>query len=248
MPTQLSACLDAGDEVVAALRGLSAILVGGAATNHLLLERAKGMGLPVVTSYGMTETCGGCVYDGVPLPGTTVRAIDQGIHMRLAIAGDTLMTRYLTGDQPFFEECGHRWLITADIGIILASGLVEVRGRADDVIVSGGLSIAPAPIRRCIRQLDEASDAWIMPTDDTKWGQVVTALIVPREAPIDATAMASLGQRIRDHVASTLGRMQAPRRVVAVDSLPYLGFDKVDRAAAASLASSLAGTDRDWRR
>ena len=70
----------------------------------------------------------------------------------------------------------------------------------------------------------------------------------PREAPIDATAMASLGQRIRDHVASTLGRMQAPRRVVAVDSLPYLGFDKVDRAAAASLASSLAGTDRDWRR
>ena len=139
-------------------------------------------------------------------------------------------------------------LVAPDSGASLASGLVEVRGRADDVIVSGGLSIAPAPIRRCIRQLDEASDAWIMPTDDTKWGQVVTALIVPREAPIDATAMASLGQRIRDHVASTLGRMQAPRRVVAVDSLPYLGFDKVDRAAAASLASSLAGTDRDWRR
>ena len=248
VPTQLSACLDAGDEVVAALRGLSAILVGGAATNHLLLERAKGMGLPVVTSYGMTETCGGCVYDGVPLPGTTVRAIDQGIHMRLAIAGDTLMTRYLTGDQPFFEECGHRWLITADIGIILASGLVEVRGRADDVIVSGGLSIAPAPIRRCIRQLDEASDAWIMPTDDTKWGQVVTALIVPREAPIDATAMASLGQRIRDHVASTLGRMQAPRRVVAVDSLPYLGFDKIDRAAAAQAAAEASGTEREWVR
>ena len=85
----------------------------------------------------MTETAGGCVYDGKPLPGTSVRAVDWDGRTRLAIHGPTLMTRYLDAESPFFDEGGHRWLLTGDLGIIRASGTVEVRGRADDVIVSG---------------------------------------------------------------------------------------------------------------
>ena len=248
VPTQLSQCLDAGDEVVAALRALSAILVGGAATNQQLLTRALDAGLRVRTTYGMTETAGGCVYDDLPLPGTSVRAVDWDGRTRLAINGPTLMTRYLDAESPFFDEGGHRWLLTGDMGIIRASGTVEVRGRADDVIVSGGLSVAPGPVRRAVRSYDGISDAWIMATPDAKWGHVVTALVIPQQMPSDAVEMAELGSSVREHAAARIGRAQAPRRVVAIDSLPYLGYDKIDRAAAADAATRAVGTEREWVR
>lgn len=247
VPTQLSQCLDA-EQVVETLRSLSAILVGGAATNQQLLARAREAGLRVRTTYGMTETAGGCVYDGLPLPGTSVRAVDWDGRTRLAINGPTLMTRYLDADSPFFEEGGHRWLLTGDLGIIRASGTVEVRGRADDVIVSGGLSIAPGLVRHAVRSHEGISDAWIMATPDAKWGHVVTALVIPERMPSDSLEMAKLGSSVREHAAAHIGRAQAPRRVVAIDSLPYLGYDKIDRAAAADAATRAAGTAREWVR
>ncbi len=162
VPTQLVQCLDAGEEVVGAMRSLSAVLVGGAAISQHLLERALNAGLKVRITYGMTETSGGCVYDGEPMPGMTVRAVDWDGRTRLAFNGPTLMTRYLDAESPFFEEGGHRWLISGDMGVIRASGKVEVNGRADDVITSGGLSIAPGPLRRAVRSYEGISDAWIM--------------------------------------------------------------------------------------
>ena len=248
VPTQLVQCLDAGEEVVGAMRSLSAVLVGGAAISQHLLERALNAGLKVRITYGMTETAGGCVYDGKPLPGTSVRAVDWDGRTRLAIHGPTLMTRYLDAESPFFDEGGHRWLLTGDLGIIRASGTVEVRGRADDVIVSGGLSIAPGPVRRTVRSFEGVSDAWIMATPDEKWGHVVTALVVPEQVPSDSLEMAELGSAIREHAAAHIGRAQAPRRIVAVESLPYLGFDKIDRAAAAQAAAEASGTEREWVR
>ena len=248
VPTQLAQCLDAGEEVVGPMRSLAAILVGGAATNQHLLARATEAGLKVRLTYGMTETAGGCVYDGKPLPGTSVRAVDWDGRTRLAIHGPTLMTRYLDAESPFFDEGGHRWLLTGDLGIIRASGTVEVRGRADDVIVSGGLSIAPGPVRRTVRSFEGVSDAWIMATPDEKWGHVVTALVVPEQVPSDSLEMAELGSAIREHAAAHIGRAQAPRRVVAVEALPYLGFDKIDRAAAAQAAAEASGTEREWVR
>jgi len=230
------------------MRRRAAILVGGAATNQHLLARATEAGLKVRLTYGMTETAGGCVYDGKPLPGTSVRAVDWDGRTRLAIHGPTLMTRYLDAESPFFDEGGHRWLLTGDLGIIRASGTVEVRGRADDVIVSGGLSIAPGPVRRTVRSFEGVSDAWIMATPDEKWGHVVTALVVPEQVPSDSLEMAELGSAIREHAAAHIGRAQAPRRVVAVEALPYLGFDKIDRAAAAQAAAEASGTEREWVR
>ena len=110
-------------------------------------------------------------------------------------------------------------------------------GRADDVITSGGLSIAPGPLRRAVRSYEGISDAWILGTPDEKWGQIVTALVVPKQMPSDSLEMAELGSAVREHAAARIGRAQAPRRVVAVEDLPYLGFDKIDRAAAAKSAS-----------
>ena len=245
VPTQLVQCLDAGEEVVDAMRSLSAVLVGGAAISQHLLERALNAGLKVRITYGMTETSGGCVYDGEPMPGMTVRAVDWDGRTRLAFNGPTLMTRYLDAESPFFEEGGHRWLISGDMGVIRASGKVEVNGRADDVITSGGLSIAPGPLRRAYEGM---SDAWIMGTPDEKWGQIVTALVVPNQMPTDSLEMAELGAAVREHAAARIGRAQAPRRVVAVTELPYLGFDKIDRGAAMATANAATATERNWVR
>lgn len=248
VPTQLVQCLEAGEEIMSALRSLSTIIVGGAAISQSLLQRALDVGLKVRTTYGMTETSGGCVYDGEPMPGVTVRAVDWDGRTRLAFNGPILMTRYLDADSPFFEEGGHRWLISGDMGSIRASGKVEVHGRADDVIVSGGLSIAPGPVRRAVRSCENISDAWMLGTPDEKWGHIVTALVIPRHMPSDSLEMAKLGNAVRDHAAARIGRAQAPRRVVAVESLPYLGFDKIDRSAAAKAANAAVGTEREWVR
>ncbi len=248
VPTQLAACLDADEEVVSALRSLSAILVGGSSIRTDLLERAEAAGLRVVTTYGMTETCGGCVYDGVPLRDVEVRAVDRDGHSRLAISGPVLMTRYLEGDSPFFEEGGSRWLLSGDLGLITGAGLVKVEGRVDDVVITGGLSVAPAQVLDAILASGVVEDAWVTSTPDEKWGEVVTALVVPAAMPADEEAMAELGRLVRDAAGARLGRAYAPRRIVAVDALPYLEGVKIDRIGASAIAESETRPERDWWR
>lgn len=248
VPAQLAACLEAGDEVLDALRRLSAILVGGSQIRADLLEAARAAGLAIRTTYGMTETCGGCVYDGIPLADVEVRAVDRDGQSRLAIGGPTLMTRYLDGEPPFFEEGGRTWLLTGDLGVISAGGVVRVDGRADDVVVTGGLNVAPAQVLDAVIAYEGVHDAWITSTPDDKWGELITALVVPKEMPADAEAMTAFGRALRDCAGSILGRPSAPRRVVAVDALPYLQGMKIDRIGAAALAAATTSPERDWRR
>lgn len=248
VPTQLASCLEAGDDVVRALASLDAVLVGGAGADPLLIDRARHAKINIHTSYGMTETCGGCVYDGFALPGTSIRAFDFQGSNRIAIAGPQLMTRYLDGESPFIEEGGQRWLISGDTGNVLASGRVEIHGRADDVITSGGLSISPAPVRAATLSAPGVTDAWIVGVPDDKWGQIVTALVIPEHYPQSEDDMRAFGQRIRDHVGFQLGRIQAPRQVILTTTLPRLALGKIDRKAARLLAESNPGNLRMWRR
>ncbi|QPK81569.1 AMP-binding protein [Schaalia sp. ZJ405] len=248
VPTQLEVCLNSGDEVVSALASLNAILVGGAASDPSLLDRAREAGLAIHTTYGMTETCGGCVYNGFPLPGTIIRSVDHEGSDRLAIAGPQLLTKYLDGDTPFFEEAGKTWLLSADLGTIHASGQVTIHGRVDDIITSGGLSIHPEPIRAAIAPMDEVSDVHIIGLPDKRWGEVVTALVVPSYFPETEEQMAQLGHAIRDFAGSRVGRVQAPRRVLLFDELPVLDSGKLDRNAAKRAAEDFQNPMREWRR
>ena len=278
VPVQLRTCLAAGPEVVEALGRLSAVLVGGSGLDPVLRASAEGLGVPIVATYGMTETAGGCVYDGVPLPGTTVRTIDNDGHSRLAISGPTLMTKYLGADAPFIDEAGRRWLLTGDIGVITAAGQVEVLGRSDEVIVSGGLSIAPAPVRHAVLSAPGVRDAWVIGLPDPKWDSALTAVVVPDPAlgidtsvhagPLPAhdpttsaahegepgtpdapsPAMTSFGREVRDHVGGLLGRRQAPRIVVALPALPLLDSGKIDRRRLRAEVDARIGTDAEWRR
>ena len=261
VPLQLRACLDAGDQVVDALSRLTAVLVGGATVEHPLMEEARARGIRVVTSFGMTETCGGCVYDGRPLPGVTVRSIDVEGQTRLAIAGDVLMTRYLGAEAPFIDEGGAQWLLTGDLGLITPAGLVEVIGRADDVITSGGLSISPDPVRQAVAAAPGVAGAWILGLPDDKWGEVLTAAVVPLAGSPGAEvtartpspgpssdAFATWAHQVRDHAGAILGRAQAPRVVIAVPDLPLLDSGKIDPAGVRRLIDERLGTTAEWRR
>lgn len=236
VPTQLHRILATCDRdgtlphALAPWRHLDAILVGGAATTPGLLDAARRAGLAVVTTYGMTETCGGCVYDGRPLAGVDVRVADGGIE----VAGPVLARGYL--DRPeldaaaFHTVGGTRWLRTHDAGVV-TDGRLHVHGRTDDVIVTGAHKVSPAAVEAALAGQPGVGQTCVVGVPDDEWGRLVTAVVVPARDGPDPTLTG-----LRESVTRTLGAAAAPRRLVLVGALPLSGPGKVDRAAAARLA------------
>ena len=216
--------LDDPDAAAAAGR-LRAVLLGGAAAPGRLLDRAAAAGIRVVTTYGSTETSGGCVYDGVPLDGVVAALTVDG---RLRLGGPVLASGYRDGSAGFDDEDGARWFTTSDLAR-LDDGRVEVLGRADDVVVTGGENVSPAAVERVLLAEPGVEDAVVVGMPDPDWGAAVVALVVADPTTTDA--------RLRAAVADRLGRHHAPRHVLRVDALPRLGIGKPDRRAAAELAA-----------
>jgi len=218
VPTQLLRLLD-GD----ALRGFDTVLVGGARLDPALRARALGAGVRVVATYGMSETCGGCVYDGRPLDGVAVKV---GADARVRIGGPVVFTGY--DGQPGLtaqaKEGG--WFVTQDHGRIDHDGLLEVTGRVDDVVVSGGVNVPTPAVAARLRAHPGVRDAEVVGLPDEEWGQLVVAVLVG-DLPLDD---------VRAWVAAEHPRAWAPRRVVHVDALPLLANGKVDRLGVERLA------------
>ncbi len=153
VPTQVRRLLDDAGPGLAALRSLDAVLVGGAAADPALLMRAREAGVRVVTTYGMSETCGGCVYDGVPLDrvSVTFEGADASGVGRVVLGGATVAEGYRGADDAAAADFlpGRRFR-TSDLGRIDADGRLEILGRADDVIVTGGEKVAPAAVERAL--------------------------------------------------------------------------------------------------
>lgn len=245
VPTQLRRALD-DEQLRVALARLDAVLIGGAAADAQLLEQAKAAGIRVVTTYGMSETCGGCVYDGQPLPGVSMD-VDQ-VTGAIWLSGPMLATGYL-GDEELTRRCfvsrpdtqagepARRWFITSDRGHIV-DGRLQVLGRLDDVIISGGIKVEPGPIEALLALNQLVSECAVVGLPDLQWGQVVTAVVVPASMPglgrVDEGAIVS---QIRVYLEQKLSGAQCPKQVLLADALPYKGIGKVDRRA---LAQSLA--------
>lgn len=223
VPTQLVRLLDAGGEALDAARGFDAIVVGGAALPPEVRERALESGVRVVPAYGMTETCGGCVYDGLPLDGVRVRI---GPADRVEIAGDVLALGYREGELSLLDG----WLRTDDVGRLRDDGTLEVLGRADDVINSGGVKVPAPAVEQALREHAGVRAACVVGLPDAEWGEVVAALVVPVDAghPPSTDDLAAA-------VRAGAGRAAAPKVVRFVDDLPLRGPGKVDRAAAKAL-------------
>jgi O-succinylbenzoic acid--CoA ligase len=215
VPTQLGRLLDdpAGARALAAF---SSVLVGGAAAAAGLLARARAAGVRAVTTYGMTETCGGCVYDGVPLDGVTVRAAGDGL---LRISGPVLMNRYRGG-----PDLGDEF-VTADLGYV-RDGRVVVRGRADDVINTGGHKVVPGEVAAVLESCPGVLEVVVVGRADPEWGQRVTAVVVPAD-PADPPSL----ELLRIHVSKRLPRYACPSEVVLTRAIPVLASGKPDLAS-----------------
>jgi O-succinylbenzoic acid--CoA ligase len=219
VPTQLLRMLDAGAD----LGRFRAILVGGSGLDADLAARAAGAGVRVVSTYGMTETCGGVVYDGRPLPGVEVRAAAWG---ELLVRGPTLMRGYRLDQEASiaaFEPGG--WLRTGDGGEVDGDGVVRVQGRIADVIVSGGEKIWPAEVEAALSTHPDVAAVLVSGSSDSDWGQRVVARVVParRSAPPTLEAL-------RDHAASTIARHKLPRELILVEHLDRTALGKIRRS------------------
>jgi o-succinylbenzoate---CoA ligase len=222
VPTQLRRLLSDG---VSLAKPFRTILLGGAGAPAHLLEAASQAGGRVVTTYGMSETCGGCVYDGMPLDGVRVRLGEDGL---IQIAGTVLFSGYrlrpgatsaaMTGDGG--------WFVTADLGSIGPDGRLTVRGRADDVINTGGEKVVAGEVAAVLEACAAVRAAVVVGRPDPEWGERVTAVVVPADPgqPPDL-------EFLRAHVRQTLPASAAPRELVLVDELPLLPSGKPDLRA-----------------
>jgi o-succinylbenzoate---CoA ligase len=238
VPTQLVRLLD-DPEATAALAGFDAVLLGGAATPARVLDAARAAGVRVVTTYGMTETCGGCVYDGVPLDGVEV-TVDGGL---VHISGPVLARGYLgrpdLDERSFVTADGVRRLRTSDLGR-MHDGRLTILGRADDVIVTGGVKVAPAAVEAALAGLPGIADVCVVGVPDAEWGQsVVAAVVVSGDAPTLA--------QVRAAVTGRLDAAHAPRHLVVLDSLPLRGPGKHDRRALATMLTDILAAPSDRR-
>ncbi|MGZ3142022.1 o-succinylbenzoate--CoA ligase [Lentzea chajnantorensis] len=215
VPTQLSRLVAGEGPGLEALRQFDGVLIGGAATPPRLLQQARALGVQVVTTYGMSETAGGCVYDGVPLKDVELRTDDL-----IEISGPVLALGYRGSPEPFGE-----WFRTGDLGR-LRDGRLEVLGRADDMIVTGGEKVPPVLVERALATVDGVLEACVVGVQDDEWGQVVAAAVVARGGtpPVEDLKAA---------VAEQVGRAAAPKLVRFVTELPLRGPGKVDRTAVA---------------
>jgi len=219
--TQLAKALD-DPAAAAALAGLDAVLIGGGPASRPVLDAAASAGVNVVRTYGMSETAGGCVYDGVPLEGVKVRVDADG---RIVLGGPTLAKGYRNPPDPDpFAEPG--WFRTDDIGFVDDSGVLSVLGRVDDAISTGGLTVLPQQVEAALRTHPAVADCAVFGLADERLGQRVAAAIVLA----DGCAAPSL-DALRAHVMRALDHTAAPREMHVVDALPMRGIGKVDRSA-----------------
>jgi O-succinylbenzoic acid--CoA ligase len=220
VPTQLYRWMSSPPDVEA-LRRYDAVLVGGGAADPLLVERARDGGVAVVTTYGMSETCGGCVYDGVALDKV---AVALGADGRIRLTGPMLFDGYVGDPELTAEVLRDGWLYTPDLGRFDADGRLEVLGRADDVVTSGGVSISLVAVERRIAAMAEVATCAVVAEPDAEWGSRLVAFVVPEAGGTGPTLA-----QVRDFVAAAHPRAWAPRELVVRDRLPLLESGKVDR-------------------
>ncbi|MGL4173079.1 MAG: AMP-binding protein [Actinomycetota bacterium] len=236
VPTQVVRLL--GDPAATdALASFDAVLVGGAPLPEPTRSRADAAGIRLINSYGSTETSGGVIYDGVPLAGVQV-AIHQG---QICVGGPTIARGYRgqsTSAHFSVDSTGTRWFHSSDLGDWLGDSPLTkrliVHGRADDVLISGGVNVSPHAVEAALAKLPGVDECLVVGVPDAQWGDQIVALMVGTPPPL---------ADIRRHIREQLGPAAAPRAVHVLPQIPHHGPGKPDRTTASALARRLAKTE-----
>lgn len=260
VPTQLHRLLETPEgtlreETLAALRSFSAILLGGAPASADLIATTRALELPVVRTYGSAETAGGCVYEGKPLAGVRVQieadAADPQAPGRIWLGGPTIASGYANDPQRtaahfFVDGQGTRWYRTDDLGTQdLRTGALTVAGRADDVLISGGIKTSAAAVATALESHPAVREALVAGVPDARWGTVITAAITPvagRNIQPD-----ELTDGLPRLVAEKLGAASAPKLIEVLPDFPTLPTGKPDRRAVQALLAAAWQAQQDSR-
>jgi o-succinylbenzoate---CoA ligase len=236
VPIQLSRVLDEVEQNKEALEifhTLDAVLIGGQALEAELRERARATGVNVVTTYGSSETAGGCVYDGIPLTDVSVE-IDP-TNGEILINAPQLASGYLGENQrttdTFQNKNGSIWYRTGDVGVY-ENNVLTVLGRRDRVIISGGLKVDLDAVEAVVRSIPGCLQAHVIHIPDSAWG-MSPAVVIPGPAHDSR-----LAHRVYDEIVAQLGRVAAPKVVCFMDEIPRLSSGKPDVQSMATFAST----------
>lgn len=221
VPTQLHRALFGDAKLLEHLQRCKSVLVGGSPASKTLLDLARKTGINVITTYGMTETSGGCVYNNKALPGVSVMVSASG---RLMIKGPILATGYENNPELWNEHFKDGWFITSDLGDI-ANDEIKIIGRADDVVISGGENISLNAIEVELAANFPSANFLATSISDPEWGQKI-CLVSDLEIQIDAIAQV---------LKEKLGKQFVPKEFLVVKEIPEIGIGKPDRVKASQL-------------
>lgn len=225
VPTMLRRVLDIDGR---SYRGLKAVLVGGGPIPPGLLEEAWGRGIPALPTYGMTETCAQVAtlkpgsllaYRVHPLPGVQIRIEPDG---RIALRGPQIFGGYLGEEKRDDDE----WFVTGDMGRLHDDGSLQILGRADDVIITGGENIDPATVEAMLSELEGVEEVMVVGVPSEEWGNQVVCLFAGTVSESD----------LRRWSRDQLDRHQVPKRWLKVDAIPTTSLGKPDRSAGRTIA------------
>ena len=228
VPTQIARLLEAGSVGIEALQSYAVVLSGAAATPQPLLDKLRENGINVVISYGMSETCGGCAFDGLPLDDVSISLgtqddIEPG---RISISGPVLASGYrLRPDLDALTFIDGR-MMTHDVGKLDSSGLLHVLGRLDDIVIVGGVNVALSAVEAAIRHHPFIEDVAVIDIADPLWGSLPMAYVVLRTQDVNTELLSA---QIKDAVSQRIGKAATPRTIHYVDQLPMLDSGKIDR-------------------
>jgi O-succinylbenzoic acid--CoA ligase len=213
VPTQLFRALNGDQNLLNHLQSAKAVLVGGAALSQALREQAELSGIKIITTYGMTETCGGCVYDGTTLEGVEIEIRNGTIFIK----GPVLASSISLNDG---------WYETSDLGEH-HNGQLAVIGRSDDVIISGGENLSLNAVENSLATAFPDTQFAAFAIENSQWGQTLQVAVVGTISDDQITA----------HLEEDLGRYAKPKGIHRMNSLPLLSIGKIDRK---SLAKGIA--------
>jgi O-succinylbenzoic acid--CoA ligase len=228
VPTQIARLLESGSVGVEALQSYDLVLSGAAATPQPMLNKMRELGIKVSVSYGMTETCGGCVFDGRPLDGVNISLgtkddIEPG---RVRISGAVAASGYRLRPDLDAVSFISGQIQTHDVGKLDSSGLLHILGRLDDVVIVGGVNVSLSAVESLIRHHPAIEDVAVIDLQDELWGSIPIAYVVTRN---HISNTSNLIAEIQSTIQEQISRAAVPRTVQFVTSLPMLDSGKIDR-------------------